>query len=91
MIHLTQSERDKFKQILGIVMSEEELKQQFDKAVAARRVEPGDHQSAVLGLYANLIDELQEERTEKQARIRTNVAPGPDLEALKKKFLGPGK
>ena len=83
-IFLTDDEKRKFKDMLKVVMSKQELREQFDAAMARKATEAGDHQSAVLGLYAGLISEIQQEYRDMTRMPRVGT-PGPTLEALKKK------
>lgn len=82
-----QQERDTIKSLLSVVLDDADLAQQFNKAVAAKAVEPGDHRSAMLGQYASILKEIQDERA-KPFTPPPGAVSGPSLEQLRKKYLG---
>ncbi len=63
MIVLTDAERQKLKDILRVVYEDTStLRAEFRRVHAKARCHPGDHQSAVLKLYANVLESIIEDR-----------------------------
>jgi hypothetical protein len=66
---------------------DKKLKAEFDRAIKAKAIEAGDHQSAVLGTYAGLVKEILDERAGLR-KAPEGTTTMPSLEQLKKKYLG---
>ncbi len=63
MIILTETERQKLKDILSIVYEDTAtLRAEFRRASTKARCHPGDHQSGVLRMYANVLESIIEDR-----------------------------
>lgn len=86
-IILTAQERETFKRILNIVFEDSaRLDAEIARAQREAKTHPGDHQSAVLGAYARM---LQEIRSPSAAPRAVADAAMPSLEELKRKYQGP--
>ena len=87
MPFLTPEERKTVKALLNEVLSDADLKEQFNRA-QARRLQPcSDHKDAMLNQYAGILQEIM---TDRANYVPPKVdAVSPDIETLKKKYFGP--
>lgn len=78
MIPMTPAEREKLKRILSVVYSEDvnALRADFNRISARAATHPGDHQSAVLGLYAGVLKEVLAQVDANTAPAKPKLAPG---------------
>jgi hypothetical protein len=88
MPFLNKQERDTFKRLLDDVMSDADLADQFNKAKTRKDGVCSDHTDAMLGQYMGVLKDIQEDRAQRAENVKS-ATPGPSLEALKKKYLGP--
>lgn len=89
MPFLNKQERDLVKKVLADVMTDADLKSQFNNAKKRKDQVQSDYTDGQLGQYMGILKEIQDERAAHRATPRTGVVQGPSLEQLKKKFLGP--
>ncbi len=88
-IILTNEERKVFKSVLAVAFEDSaRLQKEIARAERDAKAHGGDHQSAVIGLYAGLLKEIQRERNAPVTRRAD--ATMPSMEELRKKFLGKG-
>lgn len=88
MPFLNKQERETFKRLLDDVMDDADLTAQFNKAKARKDGVCSDYTDAMLGQYMGVLKEIQADRVQREENVKS-ATPGPSLEALKKKFLGP--
>ena len=88
MPFLSKQERDTFKRLLDDVMDDSDLKDQFNKAKARKDGVCSDYTDAMLGQYMGVLKDIQDDRAQRAENVKS-ATPGPSLEALKKKYLGP--
>jgi hypothetical protein len=86
MPFLTKEQRKAVKDLLGDVMTDADLTDQFNKAKARKAGVVSDYTDAMLGQYMGILKDIQEERASRQPPKIDAVSP--DLETLKKKYLG---
>lgn len=92
MPFLKPEERKIVKETLAEVLDDKDLAAQFKKATHIRDTTPNDHLSGQMGQYAGILKEIMNERAARKARpLPKGVVQSPDLETLKKKYLGPKK
>jgi hypothetical protein len=85
MPFFNEDEFNNVKRFLASVLDDADLKAQFKKASARAKTEPGDHRAAMLGQYARILKQIQDERA--KPIDRTGIVQSPDLEALVKKYI----
>jgi hypothetical protein len=90
MPFLSKQERDTFKRLLDDVMDDADLTTQFNKAKARKDGVCSDYTDAMLGQYMGVLKDIQDDRAQRAENVKS-ATPGPSLEALKKKYLGPKK
>lgn len=88
MPFLNKQERETFKHLLDDVMDDADLTAQFNKAKARKDGICSDYTDAMLGQYMGVLKEIQDDRAQRAENVKS-ATPGPSLEALKKKYLGP--
>ena len=88
MPFLSKQERDTFKRLLDDVMDDADLTAQFNKAKARKDGVCSDYTDAMLGQYMGVLKDIQDDRAQRAENVKS-ATPGPSLEALKKKYLGP--
>ena len=87
MPFLSKQERELVKKLLSDVMTDADLTDQFNKAKARKDGVVSDYTDAMLGQYMGILKEISTERANYK---RPDVdAVSPDIETLKKKYLGP--
>ncbi|MEZ0225570.1 MAG: hypothetical protein ACAH83_13525 [Alphaproteobacteria bacterium] len=89
MPFFNKEERAQVKRFLSDVMTDKDVKQQFNSAQKRQKEIQSDYTDAMLRQYMGILQEISDERA--------NFVPpkpdvqGPSLKELKKKFLGPKK
>jgi hypothetical protein len=81
--------REQVKRFLSDVMTDKDVKQQFNSAQKRQKEIQSDYTGAMLRQYLGILQEISDERANRQPSKPD--AQGPDLAALRKKFLGPKK
>lgn len=88
MPFLNKQERETIKRLLDDVMDDADLAAQFNKAKARKAGICSDYTDAMLGQYMGILKDIQADRAQREENVK-GAKPGPSLEALKKKYLGP--
>jgi hypothetical protein len=88
MPFFSKDERENVKRFLDDVMDDKSLASEFKKAKARKDGVCSDYTDAMLGQYIGIIKEIQADRAQRAENVKS-ATPGPGLEQLKKKFLGP--
>lgn len=89
MPFLNKKERETVKALLADVLTDADLKDQFNKAQARKAGVVSDYTDAMLGQYMGILKEIQDDRANRPPPKVDAVSP--DIETLKKKYFGPKK
>lgn len=91
MIFLTDQEKRAIKELLSVVLTDDELKTQFEKASRIARTSGNDHEAGTNGVYAGILKEVMDQRSQRRSNKPTDwpVGQGVSIEAFRKKFSGP--
>lgn len=89
MPFFNKEEREQVKRFLSDVMTDKDISSQFNSAQKRQKQIQSDYTDAMLRQYMGILQEISTERASRKPPKPD--AQGPDLAALKKKYLGPKK